>query len=124
MTNSDFWYIASYPKSGNTWCRVFISEIYRLSLNIKNNINEDFSLNKDINTGDSFSSRVWIDDQIGIESSDLKRGEIEKIRHLVGNSKRIYSDGLRFHKVHDAFHNKYNIKKSTICTNGCKGAII
>ena len=123
MTNSDFWYVASYPKSGNTWCRVFICELKRLSLDLENNLNDHFSLNKDINTGDSFSSRIWIDDQIGIESSDLKRGEIEKIRHLVGFSKRIYSEGYRYHKVHDAFYNKYNYENSTICTRGCKGAI-
>ena len=26
-----YWYLASYPKSGNTWCRVFITELRRLS---------------------------------------------------------------------------------------------
>ena len=26
-----YWYLASYPKSGNTWCRLFISELRRLA---------------------------------------------------------------------------------------------
>ena len=26
-----YWYVASYPKSGNTWCRLFITEIRRLA---------------------------------------------------------------------------------------------
>ena len=26
-----YWYLASYPKSGNTWCRVFITELRRLA---------------------------------------------------------------------------------------------
>lgn len=119
--DSNFWYIASYPKSGNTWCRVFISELLRLQ---KNSIEDDnFVLNNDINTGDSFSSRIWIDDQLCVDSSDLKRKELEEIRYLVGKSKRIYSEGLRFHKIHDAFYNKYNANNSTVCNTGCKGAI-
>ena len=28
---STYWYLASYPKSGNTWCRVFITELRRLA---------------------------------------------------------------------------------------------
>ena len=27
----NYWYLASYPKSGNTWCRLFISELRRLA---------------------------------------------------------------------------------------------
>ena len=26
-----YWYLASYPKSGNSWCRVFITELRRLA---------------------------------------------------------------------------------------------
>jgi len=26
-----YWYLASYPQSGNTWCREFITELRRLA---------------------------------------------------------------------------------------------
>mgnify|MGYP007000279498 CR=1 len=70
MINSDYWYLASYPKSGNTWCRIFIAELTRSTSKKNNGLNNNFELNKDLNTGDSISSRIWIDDQIGIDSSD------------------------------------------------------
>ena len=32
MTEQEpYWYLASYPKTGNTWCRVFINELRRLA---------------------------------------------------------------------------------------------
>ena len=122
MSNSFFWYIASYPKSGNTWCRIFISELIRLT-NKKHKLDDDFSISKSLNIGESFSCRSWIDDQIGINSSDLRRSEIEKIRHLVGKSQPIFSNQHRYHKVHDAFSNNYTKDGSTVCVSGCKGAI-
>ena len=30
-TPEPYWYLASYPKSGNTWCRVFLTELRRLA---------------------------------------------------------------------------------------------
>ena len=44
----NYWYLASYPKSGNTWCRVFITELIRLA---GDNPGEELNLNQDIETG-------------------------------------------------------------------------
>ena len=63
-----YWYLASYPKSGNTWCRVFITELMRLA---GDNPGEELNLNQDIETGAIASSRLWLDDQLGINSCDL-----------------------------------------------------
>ena len=51
MSNSQdqgYWYLASYPKSGNTWCRVFITELMRLA---SAEPNDELNLNRDIETG-------------------------------------------------------------------------
>ena len=67
------WYLASYPKSGNTWCRVFIAELHKL-ISLENGLDDDeyeLNLNRDIETGQIISSRVWIDDQLGFEVMSL-----------------------------------------------------
>ena len=65
---SSYWYIASYPKSGNTWVRLFISDLLKsLTLGEKS---KHVDLNN-IKTGTIASNRKFIDQYIGIESSDL-----------------------------------------------------
>ena len=72
-----YWYLASYPKSGNTWCRVFITELMRLA---GDNPGEELNLNQDIETGAIASSRLWLDDQLGINSCDLSFSELDSLR--------------------------------------------
>jgi hypothetical protein len=50
MTNQQqgYWYLASYPKSGNTWCRVFITELLRLA---GEDPSEELNLNRGVETG-------------------------------------------------------------------------
>ena len=69
-----YWYLASYPKSGNTWCRVFITELLRLA---GDDPGEELNLNQDIETGAIASSRLWLDDQLGVNSCDLSFSELE-----------------------------------------------
>lgn len=133
MTRTDYWYIASYPKSGNTWCRLFILR-YLTLLNLKKknrkffnsfqNSNNQFKINNPINTGTIASDRNWIDDQIGIESSDMSFDEIDKLRHLLEGHEPINSSfKYRFHKIHDAFINPKNKKFPNVTYKGCKGVI-
>ena len=131
MTRSNYWYLASYPKSGNTWCRIFILR-YLQHLNIKkdpklfnskeNNKNK-FSINNPINIGTIASDRQWIDDQIGIESSDMSFKEIDKLKHLLEGQDQVncwYKH--RFHKIHDAFINPKN-NFPNVTYKGCEGVI-
>ena len=46
--DNSYWYLASYPKSGNTWCRVFITELMRLA---GDDSGHELNLNQDIETG-------------------------------------------------------------------------
>ena len=76
MQENKYWDLASYQKSGNTWCRIFLNELVRLSNNEKNKNNNHFyqdniDLNQILSTGRIISNREWLDDQIGINSSEL-----------------------------------------------------
>lgn len=125
MKKDNFWYLVSYPKSGNTWCRVFIKKLLDLKeqtqLKNDNDINK-FDINRDLNTGTIISNRSWIDDQLGIDSSELTTIELDSVRHKLGCTPQIYSDSLRFHKVHDMYKSPYS-KGKPIVSNKCLGAI-
>ncbi len=66
-----FW-LASYPKSGNTWLRTFLMN-YRRDEGQPCDINE-------LNTGMIASSRIWVDDVCGFDTADLRQDEIENLR--------------------------------------------
>lgn len=126
----NYWYIASYPKSGNTWCRIFIANV--LNQLTKNDSHKkffdlqfkDFNLNKDLqNVGQIVSSRYWIDDQLGIDTSDLELDEIKNIRNKVGESLPIFHETYRFHKIHDSFNLDKTSNVPIVSTKNCLGAI-
>ena len=86
-----YWYLASYPKSGNTWCRVFITELRRLAgldsaeaTAAAQQEEQELRLNHDLATGSIVSSRHWLDDQLGIDTSNLSWAELDKVRGRVG----------------------------------------
>jgi hypothetical protein len=115
-----YWYLASYPKSGNTWCRVFITELMRLA---GDNPGEELNLNQDIETGAIASSRLWLDDQLGINSCDLSFIELDPLRGRTGTSKWLFAEGERFHKVHDAFKSPDSRGRPVVSTTGCSGVV-
>ncbi|MCX7092225.1 MAG: sulfotransferase domain-containing protein [Methylobacter sp.] len=91
---SGIYWLASYPKSGNTWFRVFLQ-----------NLLEDGDRPVDINklaTGRLASHRGWLDDVLGFDSADLDADEVERLRPEVYRwSSR---DGeITYHKIHDAY---------------------
>ena len=131
-TNPSFWYLASYPKSGNTWLRILIKEYKRLhaidaggpgwaddpgSRSIPVNINSD------IRTGAIASSRSWLDDQIGVNSCNLSYADLDPLRCYVGQSSHVFSEEDRYHKVHDAFTSPESRGRSIVCPENCAGAI-
>ena len=123
-----FWYIASYPRSGNTWCRIFISEIYRLkeiqeNNNLHNEKNNKFDFNRDLSTGSIMSNRNWIDDQLGINSAYLHQREIDPIRGLISAECEIFNESIRYHKIHDAFITQLSNNEPIVPINNCKGVL-
>lgn len=88
-------YLASYPKSGNTWFRTFIT-------NLINEKEEDVNINN-LKTDGIYSSRSIFDSITGLEASDLTNDEIDYYRPRVYNK---ITDKLKknlYIKVHDAY---------------------
>ena len=129
MESDQFYYLASYPKSGNTWCRLFISylkikyqetdnKLYSSSKNIKN-----FNINTDLETGSIMSCRYWFDDLLGISSSDLTFEEIDNIRTNIKYKRPINQYSICFHKIHDSFNSKEFPQKPIVPLDGCLGIV-
>ncbi len=97
MSGSIFW-LASYPKSGNTWTRTFIRSV----LGGADDPEWDLDLNH-LATGGIASSREWVERGLGFDLSCLRHEEVELLRpaayrHL---SERMTEPG--YYKVHDAY---------------------
>ncbi len=88
-------WLASYPKSGNTWFRIFLANFQR-----------NDRLPADINTlglTDNASSRSAFDDAVGLESSDLTPEEIDCYRAAAYRRRAAEGEELLWLKVHDAY---------------------
>ena len=86
-------WLASYPKSGNTWFRSFISVLQK---------NKELDINK-IETDGIFSGKTILEDFLDVDSDYLSQSEIEEFRRIAfsyvsGNGKKNY-----YYKIHDAF---------------------
>ena len=91
---SGIYWLASYPKSGNTWFRSFLY-----------NLQQDGDAPADINelaTGGIASGRGWLDEVLGFDTAELDPDEVDRLRPSV------YRWSLRdaevgYHKIHDAY---------------------
>lgn len=96
-------WLASYPKSGNTWLRVFLAN-YLSASQEPVDIN---ALATDKHTGMLASQRKLFDDGVGVEASNLTEEEIELYRpHVYVQLSRKLEDEQTetfFMKTHDAF---------------------
>lgn len=88
-------WLASYPKSGNTWFRAFLA-------NLLNPQSTPADIN-DLEGGPIASNRSLFDDATGLSSSDLTMDETENLRPFVYKFIAQHSSGIIFHKIHDAF---------------------
>lgn len=88
-------WLASYPKSGNTWFRIFLT-----------NLRSEKAVPVDINaiiTDGIFSSKAIFEIATGVDASELKPDEADQLRADVF---RYYSnrfDDFLFIKAHDAY---------------------
>lgn len=87
-------WLASYPKSGNTWMRIFIAN-YLSDLLQPININ---SL-----TDMLASERIWFDEWVGIESSALDKATVNRLRPDVYRCMALEMQETLYIKVHDAW---------------------
>lgn len=89
-----FW-LASYPKSGNTWLRALLT-------NYLNQADKPTGINELNFSGDGFM-RESFDERLGIDSADLTRKQICHYRPLVYEQMVAESSEPLFLKVHDAY---------------------
>jgi hypothetical protein len=88
-------WLASYPKSGNTWFRVFLTALCQEDI-IDPDINELYET-------PIASSRQLFDEITGVFSADLQPSEIELLRPDVYRQNAMESDRVIYHKVHDTW---------------------
>jgi len=94
MTPRIYW-LASYPKSGNTWMRILLTNYLR-------NADEPADINS-LDGGPIASARQIFDDNVGVEASDLTQDEIERYRPGVYEMISAQAAEPLFLKVHDAY---------------------
>lgn len=108
-----FW-LASYPKSGNTWFRIVLA-------NLLNSSEEPITLNQ-LQTGEIASSRHWIDDVLGFDSADLDYDELDELRPAIYEWRSEHTQKVNYHKIHDAY-TYLKDKTPLIPSKGCLGAL-
>ncbi len=90
-----FW-LSSYPKSGNTWFRIFLA-------NLLHGGDGPVNINRLEGVEGIAACRETFDDITGLASSDLTPGEIEGLRPEVYDYISSANPGGVFLKIHDAF---------------------
>jgi len=88
-------WLASYPKSGNTWMRILLTNYLR-------NASEPADINK-TKYGTIASSRTWFDEWAGVEASALDDAAIERLRPGVYRCMARAEQETLYMKVHDAW---------------------
>lgn len=89
-----FW-LASYPKSGNTWMRILLNNYLR-------NAPEPTDINK-LQGGAIASARLWFDEWAGVEAAALDDATIERLRPGVYRCIARDEQETLYMKVHDAW---------------------
>ncbi len=96
MTKKIIW-LASYPKSGNTWLKIFLEILIKGS-------SEPVDINKLSLVGHA-AGRDLLDNFLDIETSDLSEEEVELYRPEIYETiaATTKNKDILFYKVHDAF---------------------
>ncbi|MDP1602352.1 MAG: sulfotransferase domain-containing protein [Legionella sp.] len=126
MTHSQgiFW-LSSYPKSGNTWFRIFLANLLNLSGLIKAdsfeepmNINHvDYLINDNIST-----NRTWVNQACGFNTSWLTDDELDALMPSLFSWQSAQQTDVTYHKIHRAY-TYVDDNKPLIPLKGCLGAI-
>jgi aryl sulfotransferase len=88
-------WLASYPKSGNTWFRVFLTNLLRDG-------DEPAHINE-LESTPIASARGIFDNNIGFEASDLTADEVDRLRPELYIHLAEKAEGTLFMKIHDAY---------------------
>lgn len=100
MSGGIVW-LASYPKSGNTWMRILLQNLE------EGDTGEGADINR-LTFGMVASARNWLDDIFGFASADLSDDEIDCLRPYAYDWIRPDTDPPYYLKIHDACHSAEN----------------
>lgn len=89
-------WLVSYPKSGNTWVRIFLQHI------IKDVVEDDIGI-PSLQDIPIVSNRRLIDRFLGVASSNLTSDEIRDLQPAVYRELSYHQKGVQVLKVHDSF---------------------
>lgn len=89
-------WLASYPKSGNTWLRVMLGHLLGQATS-------DGDINDMPNRDGMSSDRNDFDDWVGVDAAELPQDEVECLRPQVYLSLSWEAQGKLFLKAHDAY---------------------
>lgn len=104
QSRSNIFWLASFPKSGNTWIRIFINALH--AGKDGRNRTGDFASSLDLNQlkiGTIASDRQWVEDIIGFDISELGHEEIDLLRPGAYEWFSGHTEDIFFAKVHDAY---------------------
>jgi len=93
--NKKIYWLASYPKSGNTWFRIFLA-------NYLSDSDKPISIN-DVSTGAIASSRILFDNVSALTATDLTHDEVDLLRPDIYRELNDEIEEYGYHKVHDAY---------------------
>ena len=93
--NNIVW-LASYPKSGNTWVRIVLQNLIEKS-------HADFNINELRLGSPTASCRHSFDEVVGMESGELPRDLVRSLRPEVYTWLSDHAGGMEFKKIHDAY---------------------
>lgn len=101
MASDGLFWLVSYPKSGNTWVRIFLH-------NYLSKLEGPININDDLNQIAISSNRILFDMLVGVESSNLTKDEIDVLRtkyyEYYAKSESVpHLDTIKILKVHDAY---------------------
>ncbi len=88
-------WLASYPKSGNTWMRLLLANYYSEQ-------DEPYDINKPGVTNGIASSRWRFDETLGLTSSDMTALEIQQLQPYIYEMVTDRNPDHQWMKVHDA----------------------
>jgi aryl sulfotransferase len=94
-TQGNIFWLASYPKSGNTWTRAFIANLLHEEPDPVD-INELF-------TGAIASSRDWVESALDFDIDELSHDEVDQLRPAAYRYLSQQLDSPGYHKIHDAY---------------------
>lgn len=95
MEQAKIYWLVSYPKSGNTWCRVFLT-------NYLQNARTPVSINA-LHDIPIASQRSWVDREFGIDSAELTAEEAADFRREAFKTLQRRCEDIQVIKAHESY---------------------